>query len=432
MVIDEAFDGWRTGKNKYDYALYFNDWSERDIAAMVKRDRNHPAIIMWSIGNEIIERKEAQAVKTAKLLSSYVKKHDQTRPVTSAMTTWDKDWEMFDPLMAAHDVAGYNYQLHHATADHTRVPSRIIVQTESYPRDAFANWELVQQNNYIIGDFVWTAMDYLGESGIGRYFYPGELAGQHWERDLFPWHGAYCGDIDLTGWRKPISHYRSMLYNENEKIYMALREPNPANGLIKETMWSVWPSWESWTWPGYEGKEIQIEVYSKYPAVRLYLNNKLIGEQATTVNQQFKATFPLAYQPGQLKAVGLLNGQEKEAVILNTSGQAAQIRLKADRKKLNANAQDLSFVTVEIVDKQGNIRPDAEHNLTFKLSGPASIVATDNANLKDITPYTAKERKAWNGRALVVVKSSAKAGDIKLQVSSPGLPDAWLTLTSIK
>ncbi|RQO73545.1 beta-galactosidase [Pedobacter sp. KBW01] len=431
LVIDEAFDGWRTGKNKYDYALYFNDWSERDIAAMVKRDRNHPAIIMWSIGNEIIERKEAKAVETAKLLSSYVKKHDQTRPVTSAMTTWDKDWEMFDPLMAAHDVAGYNYQLHHAAADHTRIPSRIIVQTESYPRDAFTNWELVQQNNYIIGDFVWTAMDYLGESGIGRYYYPGELEGQHWERDLFPWHGAYCGDIDLTGWRKPISHYRSMLYNDNEKIYMAVKEPNPANGVIKETMWSVWPSWESWTWPGCEGKEIQVEVYSKYPAVRLYLNNKLIGEKTTTVKQQFKATFPLAYQQGQLKAVGILNGQEKEAVILSTSGQAAQIRLKADRKRLYANGQDLSFVTVEIVDKQGNIRPDANHSLTFKLSGAATIAATDNADLKDITPYTSNTRKPWNGRAMVIVKSSDKAGNIKLQVSSPGLPDAWLELTSI-
>ncbi len=173
---------------------------------------------MWSIGNEIIERKKPEAVETAKMLADCIHKLDKTRPVTSAMTTWDNDWEIFDPLMAAHDVCGYNYQLHRAPSDHERVPSRIIVQTESYPRDAFYNWKMVQSNNYIIGDFVWTAIDYLGESGIGRYYYPGEPEGEHWEADLFPWHGAYCGDIDLTGWRKPISHYRNILWNNTRNF----------------------------------------------------------------------------------------------------------------------------------------------------------------------------------------------------------------------
>ena len=143
LVIDESFDGWRTKKTEFDYSLYFDKWWEKDIAAMVKRDRNHPSIIMWSTGNEVIERKEPQAVETAKMLANGVRKYDTTRPVTSAMTAWDKDWEIFDPLMAAHDVAGYNYQLHHAIEDHKRVPSRIIMQTESFPRDAFANWKLV-------------------------------------------------------------------------------------------------------------------------------------------------------------------------------------------------------------------------------------------------------------------------------------------------
>ena len=170
---------------------------------------------------------------------------------------------------------------------------------------AFANWKLVQNNNYIIGDFVWTALDYLGESGIGLWYYTGETSGEHWEKDFYPWHGAYCGDIDLIGWRKPISHYRSMLYNNTEKLYLAVREPNLAPLEIKETMWSVWPTWESWTWPEHEGKNIQVEVYSQYPKARLYLNKKLIGEQPTTEDQQFKATFTLPYTAGLLQAVGV-------------------------------------------------------------------------------------------------------------------------------
>jgi beta-galactosidase len=190
MVIDEAFDGWREKKNTYDYAMVFDSWSKRDVEAMVLRDRNHPSIIMWSIGNEIIERKKPEAIGTAKKLAGYVHNLDLTRPVTSAMTTWDNDWETFDPLMAAHDVSGYNYQLHRVALDHARVPSRVIVQTESYPNDAFSNWVLVQNNNCVIGDFVWTALDYLGESGIGRYYYPGEPDGEHWQCNLFPWHGA--------------------------------------------------------------------------------------------------------------------------------------------------------------------------------------------------------------------------------------------------
>jgi beta-galactosidase len=430
LVIDEAFDGWKKEKTKHDYANYFNDWWQRDLEAMVKRDRNHPSIIMWSIGNEIIERKEPQAVETANLLAHAIKQTDPTRPVTSAMTTWDKDWEIFDPLMAAHDVAGYNYQLHRAAADHARVPARIIVQTESYPRDAFANWELVQKHPYIIGDFVWTAMDYLGESGIGRYYYPGELEGQHWERDFFPWHGAYCGDIDLTGWRKPISHYRSLLYNDNEKIYLAVREPNSANGAIKETMWSVWPTWESWTWPGYEGKNLQVEVYSKYSKVRLYINDSLFGEQPTTKEQQFKATFTLPYSPGVLKTVGVQDGKEMGAATLKTAGNAAGIRLTPDRTVLSANGQDLSFFTIEVIDKAGTVQPNYEGDLNLAIEGPGVIAGVDNANLKDTASYVTNTRKAWHGRALVVVKSSRTPGNITLKISSPGLPGAVMKIRS--
>ncbi|WP_281310074.1 sugar-binding domain-containing protein [Flavobacterium flavigenum] len=432
LVIDEIFDGWKEKKNTYDYASLFDKWWRHDVESMVLRDRNHPSIIMWSTGNEIIERTKPEAVETAKMLANAVKNLDSSRPVTSAMTTWDQGWDIFDPLMAAHDVAGYNYQLHHAEEDHKRVPSRIIVQTESYPKDAFANWDLVKKHNYILGDFVWTAMDYIGESGIGRYVYPGEPEGEHWTGNLYPWHGAYCGDIDLIGWRKPISHYRSMLYNDNEKIYMAVKEPNPESGPIKLTSWAVWPTWESWTWPNQEGKNIEVEVYSKYPKVRLYLNGKSLGEKETGKTQEFKATFAIPYQKGELKAVGLENGKEVESVSLKTATQPTKIKLTADRKTIKADGQDLVYVTVEITDEKDILNPNAENQLTFKVSGSGTIAGVDNANLKDTDLYVANIRKAWNGRALVIIKNNGESGTVNLEVTAPGLKKNTIKIEAVK
>ena len=371
-----------------------------------------------------------RTIETAKMLANAIKKIDTDRPITSAIVDDGKDWSKFDTLMAVYDVSGYNYHLWSATSDHKRVPSRVIVQTESYPKDAFTNWNLMQENNYVIGDFVWTAIDYLGETDIGRTYYSGETPGENWDNDMFPWHGAYCGDIDVIGWRKPISHYRSMLYNDNERLYMAVREPAPEPLEIKETWWSVWPTWESWTWPGFEGKDIQVEIYSKYPKVRLYLNNKLIDEKLTTRDQQFKATFTVPYSPGLLKAVGVENNKEIESTILQTSGDAAKIKLIADRKEILANGQDLSYITVKISDKDGIFQPNATNRLHFKIEGPGTIAGVGNADVKDTDPYIADSRKAWHGRALVVIKSTHSAGDIKLTVTSPGLTETNINITA--
>jgi len=432
LVLDEAFDCWTVGKNKYDYAQYFNQWWKRDLDAMVLRDRNHPSIMMWSIGNEIVERGSPGAVETAKMLADAIKKIDTTRPVTSAVVESGKKWSNLDSLMAAHDVAGYNYHLWSASSDHKRVPSRMIVQTESYPKDAFANWKLVKNNNYVIGDFVWTAIDYLGESGIGRWYYSGDMPGEHWEHDLFPWHGAYCGDIDLIGWRKPISHYRSLLYNNTEKLYMAVREPEPDPMEIKTTWWSVWPTWESWTWPEYLGKAVKVEIYSKYPKVRLYLNDKLIGEKPTTEEQEHKAEFAVYYSPGRLKAVGVDNDKEIESTVLQTSGDAAKIKLTADRKEIAANGQDLSYVTIEIIDQNGILQPNAANRLHFKVDGPGTIAGVANADMKDTDSYVGDTHKTWHGQALIVIRSTHSSGDIKLTVTSPDLSETILNIKAFK
>ena len=425
LVIDEAFDGWREKKNDHDYSTLIDQWWQEDLKSMVLRDRNHPSIFCWSIGNEVIERKKLEVVRTAHQMAALCRKlDDQHRPVTSALASWDDDWDIYDPLAAEHDIVGYNYMIHKSEGDHERVPGRVMMQTESYPRDAWKNYRKVTDYPYIIGDFVWTAIDYIGESGIGRWYYDGDVAGEHWERPLFPWHAAYCGDIDLTGLRKPISHYRSMLWNKDgEHLYMAVREPDGYIGKVRTTLWGTWPTFESWNWPGHEGKTIEVEVYSHYPRVRLYHNDRLIDEKPVA---ECKAVFSLPYQPGTLRAEGLQegDGDEKESVSLQTAGEAKTIRLTADNTHLRAD--DLAFVTVELLDANGIVNPIADNLLTASVKGPATIVAFGNADIKDCDYYTDTTHKAWKGRALLVVRNTGGKGRVSVTVQGKGLQSAHL------
>ena len=423
LVIDEAFDGWRDKKNTYDYSTLIDKWWQEDIKAMVLRDRNHPSVFCWSTGNEVIERKKIEVVKTAHNLNTLCRQLDpQKRPVTSALCAWDPEWDIYDPLAAEHDIVGYNYMIHKSQSDHERVPSRVMVQTESYSRDTWRNYRKVQDEPWVIGDFVWTAIDYLGESGIGRWYYEGEPAKEPWEAPMFPNHAAYCGDIDLVGQRKPISHYRSMLWNKDgEQLYMAVREPDGYYGKINTTMWSVWPTYESWTWPGHEGKNIDVEVYSHYPKVRLYLNDQLVGEKEVA---QGMATFTLPYQPGTLRAEG---GEEK--VSLKTAGEAKTIRLTADRTTLKADGQDLAFITVELTDGNGIVNLTANNELTASVSGSATLIGFGNADIKDCDRYTDSTHKAWKGRALLVVRNTGKKGKATITVQGKGLKTAHINLS---
>ncbi len=416
LVIDEAFDGWRDEKNSHDYHLLFDEWAAKDAAAMVMRDRNHPSIFCWSIGNEIMERKKSQAVTDARMLAGVCRAIDPTRPVTQALASWDSDWEIYDPLAAEHDIVGYNYMIHKAEGDHERVPERVMMQTESYPKDAWANYRMAQDHQYVIGDFVWTAIDYIGESGIGRWYYEGDVEGEHYHRPLYPWHAAYCGDIDMTGLRKPISHYRSMLWNvDGEKLYMAVREPEGYNGKIKTTQWGVSPTFESWNWTGHEGTPIEVEVYSRYPKVRLYHNGKLVSEKST---EEMKATFIVDYMPGKLLAEGIVDDNVMEKVTLETAGEVADLRLTADRNEIDADGQDISFITIECVDKSGNVVPTADNSLTVTTDGEITLIGLGNADIKDEDPYFDNTHRAWKGRALAVVRNNGKAASATVSVSA--------------
>ena len=425
LVIDEAFDGWRTQKNPYDYSTVIDSCYREDIHAMVLRDRNHPSVISWSIGNEVIERKDIRVVYTARHMKKAIHEYDTTRPVTEALCAWDSDWEIFDPHAEVLDVAGYNYMIFKHASDHERDPKRVIWQTESYPRDAFKNWAVVNDSPYVVGDIVWTGLDYLGESGIGRYYYEGERPGEHWFDGGFPeWHGAYCGDIDITGWRKPISHYREVLWHNDTPLYLAVKEPDGYHGKIKETAWSVWPTWESWTWPGWEGKPVEVEVYTHQPEVKLYLDDQLIGTKQVSRETEFKAVFSVSYKAGTLRAEA-----GGESVTLKTAGEPACLRLTPDRTTMTADGQSLTFITVEVVDKQGTPVPEATIPCEATIKGAGTLLAFASADLKDTEPYTSPRVKTWKSRALLVVRSTQKGGSINVSIKS-ALPTAGLTLKS--
>ena len=414
LVIGEAFDGWRTQKNPYDYSTLIDSCYQEDLRAMVQRDRNHPSIICWSIGNEVIERKDIRVITTARQMKKAILTWDTTRPVTEALCAWDRDWEIYDPHAEVLDVVGYNYMIFKHATDHQRDPKRVMWQTESYPRDAFRNWAYVADYPYIVGDVVWTGLDYVGESGIGRYYYEGERPGESFAPGGQPdWHGAYCGDVDVTGWRKPISHYRDMLWNDTPGLYMAVREPDGYHGVIKETMWSVWPTWESWTWPGWEGKSIDVEVYTKSPEVKLYLNDRLIGTKAVDRSTEFKAVFSVPYEAGVLRAEA-----EGRSVSLATAGAPARLRLTADRRVLKADGQSLAFVIVEVVDKDGRVCPEAAIPCDVSVSGQGCLMSAASADLKDREPATSPKVTTWKGRAMIVVRSSQRKGKVRISVTS--------------
>jgi beta-galactosidase len=465
LVLDEPFDTWKASKVKFDYSRDFDEWWERDLSAMVLRDRNHPSVVLWGIGNEIPEVFVERGGPIANKLAARVRALDTSRPLTQAMpgsTSGPNQQAVFSVL----DIGGYNYNLAKNYADdHRQAPSRIMLTTESYPADVFEQWKLVKENPFIIGEFAWTAMDYLGESGIGTWGYgtpeqaeqtgkisaamsnfvdqyfialangvdlaaaarehpdPAMMSVMTFLMPGYPWHAAQCGDLDLTGYRKPQSYYRDILWNSGDRVYATVRLPEAEGKKIIAVGWAVYPTVPSWNWPGQEGKEMQVEVYSGAEKVRLFLNDKLIGEKPTGREQQFKALFTVPYAPGRLKAVGVRGGRAVAESVLITAGKPARLRLIADRTVLGADGQDLAFITVEALDAEGRFQPEANQEVQFAITGPGVIAAVGNGDGQDSATYQGDRRKLFQGRALVVVRTSKQGGPIHLTATAPGLSE---------
>ncbi|GHO99604.1 hypothetical protein KSF_096520 [Reticulibacter mediterranei] len=449
LVIDESFDCWRQGKNPNDYHVYFEEWWQRDTEALVKRDRNHPSVIMWSIGNEIPEALGIpDGASWSRHQADFVRSLDSTRFVTSAivmyidteaMTTGDisqlgpspvpddpeKDiWTKLTTQFAQPlDVVGYNYMHQRYAGDGTRYPGRIIAGTETWPHMAYDYWKETERLPHVIGDFVWTAWDYLGEAGIGQVVSDGNLT----FAAPYPYHLANTGDFDICGFKRPQSFYRDLLWGVRTEPFIGVLEPQLTGKQLKFLPWGWEPVIESWTFPGEEDKPIQVDTYAVDEEVELFINGVSFGRKPVSQN---KATFDAIYQPGIIEAVGYSSGKETSRTSLRTAGAPADMRLTPDRDTIDSKYGDLAYITVEIVDQDGHVVPTAEHEVSFEVSGAGELMAVGTANPMSEESYLGKQRKAWHGRLLAIVRSNGQSGDIVFSARSDGLPPLEIRLNA--
>jgi len=433
LVINEAFDSWNRHKRAKDYSRFFaTDW-KADIDSMVISGRNHPSVLFWSIGNEIPEQGTPLGVETAEALAELVRELDPTRPVTQAVS--------IDPpesagQYAVMDVAGYNYRSHLFESDHADYPDRVMYSSESLPKNAFKVWQTVEDMPWVIGDFVWTSVDYLGEAGIGWMGYS-----QDWQKlGPYPWHLAYCGEIDATGRKRPAAYYREVLWKSGlNPISVFVQQPEGTADLPDRHYFKIEPphlDWSledvhpSWTWPGQENKPLTIFVYSEYPEVELFLNGRSLGRKAVGKASEYKAAYTVPYQPGLLKAVGYNREREAGSWELRTAGSAAAAKVYTDRHRLRANGQDLAYVSVELTDQNGTpiyARND-DRFVDIQVEGPAELIGVGNGNPMDTSSFQSGRKKTFHGRVVAVVRAGSEPGQVTVRVAVEGQPEQRQTL----
>ena len=449
MVMDEIFDEWLRPKVPQGQARYFpNGGADAEIAAVVRRDRNHPSVVLWSVGNEVFEAFERPDI--ARDLRESVRRHDTTRPVTAGVCRpwWTQtevpwvDWPTSsDPAFAHLDVAGYNYEWAQYEPDRARNPRRVIVGSEAYSKDIFDAWQLVEKHPWVLGDFVWTAMDYLGESSIGQTLVePDGVVGF-----TFPFHTAVCGDLDLIGRRKPQSYFHEAVWRPGV-LHLSVVAPLLPGQRIHTEGWSIKWGWplhlrDHWTFPGHEGETLTVVAYASCARVRLSLNGVDLGELPATRAERYTATFEVPYAPGELRAVGLDDaGNIIAEHVLRTAGPAAGLALSPDRPTLRAgDRDDLSFVDILVVDAAGvpvpETLPGADAPVRVSVTGPAELAALGSADPLDVSTLRGPVRRAYRGVLQAVVRptaSSGGSGPITLRAEAADLAPAETVLTALR
>jgi beta-galactosidase len=456
LVMDEAFDAWRRSKKKNDYHLLFDDWHEKDLRALVRRDRNHPSVILWSTGNEIGEQRSAEGHKLSAELARIVREEDPTRPVTAGANHTEAGYNGFQKTV---DVFGYNYKPgeygkfreknpavplfgsetastvssrgeYFFPVEEDKDKGKADFQVSSYdlyaPRWATtpdAEFRGQDEFPYVGGEFVWTGFDYLGEptpynadsSNLLNFSDPSERARMEQElKELgkirVPSRSSYFGIVDLAGFPK-----------DRFYIYQARWRPElPMAHLLPH-----------WTWPGREGQTTPVHVYTSGDEAELFLNGRSLGRKKKGQYEYRLRWDDVKYEPGELRVVAYKGGRRWAEDTVKTTGAAAKLTLKADRASVRADGEDLSFVTVSVTDGGGLVVPRAKNRVSFELSGPGEIVATDNGDATSFEPFQSKERAAYNGLCLVVVRTRAgQPGRITLRARSEGLKGAELIIRS--
>lgn len=462
-VMDEAFDMWSRPKKDLDYSLFSDKWWREDLAAMVRKDRPHPSVVMYSLGNEIPEVGMPQGSALGREMARLVKELDRERftlvSINGVFSVGDRvDRIMADILpapgdaagngnvnsfmsaMAGHmddvvchpivsgrieaagagmDAVGYNYMTARYEKDASRYPHRVVVGSETYPTDIARNWALVKKLPGVIGDFTWTGWDYLGEAGVGI---PAYCFGEGGFGAQFPCQLAYCGDIDITGFRRPASYFREIVFGLRKAPYITVQDPGHYGEPVMKTPWVISDSRSSWSWPGFEGKPAVVEVYAPGTEVELLLNGRSLGRQPCGAEHNFTAYFEVSYQPGTLVAVAYDGGSRLGCMELSTAGEAVRLTAEAE-----AAGKELIYVNLTLRDEAGHTADAKDAELQVSVSGSAELAGLGSGDPKPLHGYAGNVTRTFHGRALAILRRTDE-GEIILTAKTGSGLDADLSL----
>lgn len=432
VVIDEIFDEWLSGKMPFGYSEHFSSWSEMDVENWIRRDRNHPSVIAWSLGNEIPEQKSESGADILKMLINTASEFDTTRPFTAACNEiWAANENKFSTLL---DIVGYNYQETTYAYDHEKYSDRIIYGSETviypyhpgdrFPLHSYDQWLTGQIEDWVAGEFLWTGFDYLGESGIGAGG-TGYEPWRHWPS--WPWRSADCGIVDICGFEKPAFWFRKALWSDEPLIYLAVQTESSATDREISPFWG-WPKVSAHWNHDTEGDTLMVHVYTNHPEVELLLNGNSLGTKKWDICKEAFLTWLIPYEEGKLEAVGTMPDGTSQAFSLVTAGEPSNIVLKADRKTLRANKQDLSYVMVQLLDENGNPVPFASNMIEFDVSGAGRLRAVGNGDQTNHSLFTGIRMEAYHGKCLAILQSDDKKGVIALKASGRGLKPAEIKI----
>jgi beta-galactosidase len=466
LVIDEAFDVWADSKSALDSSLTFPEWWSRDLEAMVATDRNHPSVIMYSIGNEILEVGTPHGAAIGRDLAERIRELDPTRFVTNGInalvavmpTVLEKRQQastinggvnaamaagpaILDDLVTSElvsdateesfavlDVAGWNYADARYERDFKAFPDRIVVGTETFPRKIADNWALVTAHPRLIGDFTWTGYDYLGEVGIGRAQYtdtPSSFEAP------YPWIAAWCGDLDLLGRRRPASYYREIVFGLRTTPYLAVQRPETFQRETVLGRWAWSDSIASWTWDVAPGTPIRVEVYApaEVDEVELLLNGETISRVQPGADLPLITAFELTYQPGELTTVTYREGSETGRTSLVTAKGSPRLVATLDRAAVVADHEDLAFIDIELCDEDGVLHTAADQIIEVHVEGAGVLAALGSARPETLERYDDGSHLSFDGRALAVVRPTME-GEILVTISGSGLAELRLIVAA--